>query len=89
MAPDAPRDEVTAAFRRYALRHHPDHGGDEARFQAGIEAYRRLTGGRVPGTAGGGTARPRADVVFHRRSRAPIPSLLRLARRRLSASRQP
>ena len=41
--PGAGRREVTEAFRRYALRHHPDRGGDPARFQAGVDAYRRLT----------------------------------------------
>ena len=86
--PGAGREEVAAAFRRYALLHHPDHGGDRARFQAGVDAYRRLTGGG--GTASGeGAKTSRADVVFHRRARVPIPSLLRRARRRLSASRQP
>ncbi len=84
----AGREEVAAAFRRYALRHHPDQGGDPARFQAGIEAYRRLTDGRAPGATGAGSARPRSDVVFHRRSRAALPTLLRLARRRLPPSRQ-
>jgi len=78
------RREVVAAFRRYAQRHHPDHGGDRSRFQAGMDAYRRLTTGRP-----GGRASPeRADVVFHRSSRSRIPSLLRRARRRMSASRQ-
>ena len=75
--PGAPRDEVSEAFRRFALRHHPDRGGDPARFQAGVDAYRRLS-----------RTRPApANVVFHRRARPGIPSLLRLARRRLAAVR--
>lgn len=79
--PGAPRPEVTEAFRRFALRHHPDRGGDSTRFQDGVEAYRRLTGSRPPASA---TA---AGVVFHRRTRPGVPSLLRLAGRRLAAFR--
>lgn len=89
--PGASPQEVAAAFRRHALRHHPDRGGDPARFQAGVDAYERLTGSAHP------VSRHRADVVFHRRGRAGIPALLRVARRRLptlsglrqAASRQP
>ena len=77
MRPDATPADVTEAFRRYALRHHPDRGGDPVAFQAGVDAYRRLTGRR----------RAPADVVFHRRSRPGPASLLRLASRRLSAFR--
>ncbi len=80
--PGAPRDEVTEAFRHFALRHHPDRGGDPHRFQEGVEAYRRLTGSRPPATATAG-----ADVVFHRRTRPGVQSLLRLAGRRLAAFR--
>jgi curved DNA-binding protein CbpA len=65
----ASRDEVAAAFRRYALRHHPDRGGDAATFQAGLDAYRRLTGAAPPASA---------DVVFHRRPRRGVPALLAL-----------
>ncbi len=75
--PDAARPEVTDAFRRFALVHHPDRGGDPGRFQAGVDAYRRLTGRPVA----------RADVVFHRRARPTPSSLLRLARRRLAVLR--
>lgn len=77
MRPDAAPADVTEAFRRYALRHHPDRGGDPATFQAGVEAYRNLLGRRWAA----------ADVVFHRRSRPGPASLLRLVSRRLSAFR--
>lgn len=73
-------DEVTDAFRRFALRHHPDRGGDASRFQAGLDAYRTLTRrdrSRPPG----------GDVVFHRRTRPGVMSLLGLAGRRLAAIR--
>ena len=74
---DATPAEVTEAYRQYALRHHPDRGGDPATFQAGADAYRRLTGQR----------RAPAEVVFHRRARPRPASLLRLASRRLAAFR--
>lgn len=71
--PGAGRQEVAEAFRRFALRHHPDRGGDPARFRAGVEAYRRLSGSRPPG--------PQAHVVFHRRTKPGVAALLRLAGR--------
>ncbi len=77
--PGACRREVTEAFRRFALRHHPDRGGDPVRFQAGVDAYRRLTGSRPPA--------PTANVVFHRRAKPGPSTLLRLAGRRLAAFR--
>jgi hypothetical protein len=81
--PGASRREVTDAFRRFVLANHPDRGGDPARFQAGVDAYRRL-GGAHPAAA---RAHQRQDVVFHRRARPGIPSLLRVAGRRLTALR--
>jgi len=84
VGPGATRAEIAEAYRRHALRHHPDRGGDRAVFEAGAEAYRRLTGRgtgrRTPPPA------PAADLVFHRRRR-PITSLLRLARTRRSTPR--
>jgi hypothetical protein len=82
--PGATRPQVTDAFRRFALRHHPDRGGDPTRFQAGVDAYRQLVGTRPSPSP---PAAPQADVVFHRRSQPGIPSLLRLAGRRLTALR--
>jgi len=35
-------DELTAAWREVARSHHPDRGGDAARFSAAKEAYDRL-----------------------------------------------
>ena len=68
--PGASAADVTDAFRRFALRHHPDRGGDPATFQAGVDAYRRLAGRhRAP-----------ANVTFHRRRRGPMSSLLRALR---------
>ncbi|MFN2505136.1 MAG: DnaJ domain-containing protein [Acidimicrobiales bacterium] len=81
--PGASLSEVTAAFRRFALCHHPDRGGDPTRFRAGVDAYRCLVGPRLSSWS----SPRRAEVVFHRRKRPGIPPLLRLAGRRLAASR--
>lgn len=61
VSPDDDPQEIKAAFRRYALRHHPDVGGDPARFQAGVEAWRALD--RFPPDA------QSQNVVFYRRMR--------------------
>ena len=37
--PGASRAQARRAFQRYALRHHPDHGGDATRFLEGRRAY--------------------------------------------------
>ena len=84
--PGAGRREVTDAFRRFALRHHPDRGGDPSLFQAGVDAYRRLLGAPAR-TRASGAARSDADVVFHRRRRPGVPTLLRVAGRRLASIR--
>lgn len=83
---DATVSEVTDAFRRFALLHHPDRGGDAGRFQDGLEAYRRLTGS-TPSTRRKEPGRSGADVVFHRSTRPGVTSLLRQAGRRLAATR--
>ncbi|HUR22380.1 MAG TPA: hypothetical protein VMZ73_00765 [Acidimicrobiales bacterium] len=75
--PDAAPADVVEAFRRFASLHHPDHGGDPATFQAGVEAYRRLQGRR----------RAPANVTFYRRPRAGVPSFVRAATRRLASLR--
>ncbi len=75
--PDASAADVTEAFRRFALRHHPDRGGNPETFQAGVDAYRRLTG----------RCRAPANVTFHRRPRTGVPSLVRAATRRLASLR--
>ncbi len=88
VSPGATRPEITEAFRRFALRHHPDRGGDADRFQAGFDAYHHLTGSKSPIRRGAGAFRGAADdVVFHRRARPGVTSILRVARRRLAATR--
>ena len=43
VAPDAGEDEIRTAYRRLAMQHHPDRGGDQAVFQDVQEAYSTLT----------------------------------------------
>jgi len=74
-------EEVTAAFRTFARRHHPDRGGDPDRFRAGVDAYRALVAAPRPPAVRAGP-----EVVFHRRRRRRVPSLLRAARHRLFRS---
>jgi molecular chaperone DnaJ len=42
VAKDASADEIKKAFRRSAIEHHPDRGGDEAKFKELNEAYEVL-----------------------------------------------
>ena len=42
---DASPDEIKKAFRRAAVEHHPDRGGDEAKFKEINEAYEVLKDG--------------------------------------------
>ena len=61
----ATADEIKKAFRKLARKHHPDAGGDEAKFKELNEAYDVLSDaqkrsaydrfGTVPGAAGGGS----------------------------------
>lgn len=41
---DATPDEIKRAYRKLAMEHHPDRGGDEATFKRVKEAYEALTG---------------------------------------------
>lgn len=43
---DASADELKKAFRRAAIEHHPDKGGDEAKFKEINEAYEVLKDSR-------------------------------------------
>ncbi|MDQ6698458.1 MAG: J domain-containing protein [Actinomycetota bacterium] len=67
--PGASTSEIQAAYRRYAARHHPDHGGDPVAFVAGLDAYRRLVG-RAAARA---ETDPKVVVTFHRRRSALRP----------------
>lgn len=45
-APTANYEEVKACYYEQRSKHHPDHGGDPARFQAVLEAWREFQTGR-------------------------------------------
>ena len=70
----ASADEIKATYRRLAMKHHPDRGGDNATFQAISEAYRELENSgfaafvppraaRQPPQSPGGTWRDPANDV--------------------------
>lgn len=44
LAQGADKDSVKAAWRQYAMKHHPDKGGDEEVFKKGLAAYSLLMG---------------------------------------------
>lgn len=43
VAPNASDDEIKKAYKKLAMKHHPDRGGDQAKFQEIQEAYDTLT----------------------------------------------
>ncbi len=43
LAPGASEEEIKKAYRKMAMKHHPDRGGDEAEFKRIKEAYEALT----------------------------------------------
>lgn len=43
VAPNATDDEIKKAYKKLAMKYHPDRGGDQAQFQAIQEAYDTLT----------------------------------------------
>jgi molecular chaperone DnaJ len=48
VSPNSSADEVKKAYRKLAMEHHPDKGGDEERFKRVTEAYEIITGKRQP-----------------------------------------
>jgi len=46
VSPGASQDDLKKAYRKLAMEHHPDKGGDEEKFKKITEAYETLTGKR-------------------------------------------
>lgn len=47
LSPGASEEEVKRAYRKLAMKHHPDRGGDEAEFKRIKEAYESITAGNA------------------------------------------
>ena len=56
ISPNADLSEIQGAYRRLAMKHHPDRGGDAAMFVRVTEAYQALRDGRLDLAAGEATA---------------------------------
>ena len=52
--PEATDDEIRAAYRRAAMKHHPDRGGSSEAFQAVHDAYAALQNRICPDCGGKG-----------------------------------
>lgn len=67
VAPSADPEACKRAYRRLAREHHPDVGGDPARFQALQRAYERLVsdadGPAIPAVSRGNPSRPPVSFV--------------------------
>lgn len=50
----APEEDVKKAYRKLAMKHHPDKGGDPEKFKQIQSAYDRITKGEGDGGGGGG-----------------------------------
>ncbi|MBA3349281.1 MAG: hypothetical protein H0T12_01885 [Actinobacteria bacterium] len=78
--PGVNHEELKDAWRRFALTHHPDRGGQPDFFRAGAEEYRRLSGqrSRLCGS----------EVVFYRKPKGlQVP--VSWCRKRWRARRRP
>ncbi len=49
--PESSHEEIKQAFRRMAIKYHPDKGGDPKKFQSIHDAYERILNGRASRTA--------------------------------------
>lgn len=71
VTPTATPDEIRAAFRRLAMKHHPDRGGDPEEFQKIKAAYERLSKpARCPECEGKGFIRVRRGAFV---DKSPCP----------------
>lgn len=69
VSPDASEDEIRRAYKRAAMRCHPDRGGDMAEFQRVKKAYEQLNKvrkGRCPVCKGKGVVEKRHGFFVNR-----------------------
>ena len=81
---NASQDDIKKAYRQNALKHHPDTGGDEAKFKECKEAYEILSDvekkqfydmhGEAPNSNMGGYGDPFAHMRNRMRKRGTVPS---------------
>ena len=68
--PEATDDEIRAAYRRAAMKHHPDRGGSSEAFQAVHDAYAALQNRICPDCGGKGFTTTRQGFFV---SKTPCP----------------
>lgn len=70
VSPGATNDEIRAAYRRAAMKHHPDRGGSLEAFQAVQDAYAALQNRTCPDCGGEGFTTTRQGFFV---SKTPCP----------------
>ncbi len=70
VSPEATDDEIRAAYKRAAMKHHPDRGGSPEAFQAVQDAYAALQNRVCPGCGGKGFTTTRQGFFV---SKTPCP----------------
>ena len=70
LGPEATDDEIRAAYKRAAMKHHPDRGGSSEAFQAVQDAYAALQNRICPDCGGKGFTTTRQGFFV---SKTPCP----------------
>lgn len=70
VSPEATDDEIRAAYKRAAMKHHPDRGGSSEAFQAVQDAYAALQNRVCPDCGGKGFTTTRQGFFV---SKTPCP----------------
>lgn len=65
--PEATDDEIRAAYKRAAMKHHPDRGGSSEAFQAVHDAYAALRNRICPDCGGKGFTTTRQGFFVSRK----------------------
>lgn len=70
VSPEATDDEIRTAYKRAAMKHHPDRGGSSEAFQAVHDAYAALQNRTCPDCSGKGFTTTRRGFFV---SKTPCP----------------